>query len=721
MLVSQTIFLSANEADAQWLDALCRHLAPYRAHGLLTWDARDIPAGERPLPATEAALASAQLVVLLVSPYFIAEEFADDSPTAALLTSAAGRGLRTLWIPISASAYEVTALRDLQPLFDPTRPLDGLSPSDQAHALVEVCAHIRQALRPDHANSPAELAGQPYRLIRELRVGGLSTVWLAEETLTKAQVAVKVLHPQYVKDSEIRRRFLRGAKDAMGLTHPSIVKILDPHGETSDRLYYVMQFIDGPSLHDAVLAGKLPPAQGIPAVIAVGAALTYAHHQGTVHRDVHPGNILLDSAGRPYLADFDLVRSLKIDYAAPELRDDADESDPRVDVYGLGMTAVFVLHGKDFDREAAADVLQVIDTLPGSAALRGVLRRAISRRRDDRHATVAAFCDELTAAWSGRELGPPAPAVAPVPAVATPQIVTGETSVRVVENLAGAGRHVVRYVMITILGVVVTIAVAVLLYVKMQQGKPAAEPDKPIAVATPTPAQIPAPVPPPIVVAPPVPAAVVVGSCPPGMQVIAGGAVEPGVTLTPYCMDITEVTTAAYQACVASRGCTPATTTSEDRSCNAGKPDHEQHPINCVDWQQATAYCAAVGKRLPAEAEWAWVAMGREEQRLYPWGPAETDCDHAAYTPDPRTPACGKGGTWPVGSKPAGDSRDGLKDLAGNVWEWTDGQDGQDRIHRGGGWNEDAYPIPHFVRAAEPGTARSPWGGFRCAKALDPA
>ncbi len=467
MLVSQTIFLSANRADATWLDALCRHLAPYRAHGLLTWDERDIPAGERPPEARAAALARANVVVLLVSPHFIAEEFAEESETRVLLTEAAGRGLRVLWIPVSASAYEVTSLRDMQPLFDPERPLDGLSSAERAAALVEICEHIGAALRPDHADSPRALAGQPYRLVREIRVGGLSTVWLAEETATGSQVAVKVLHPQYVKNSEIRRRFLRGAKEAMELAHESIVKILDPHGETADRLYYVMQYIDGGSLHDAVLAGKLSPTRGLAIVARIGAALGYAHGKGTVHRDVHPGNILLDREGRPYLADFDLVRSFKIDYAAPELRDDADESDPRVDVYGLGMTAVFVLHGKDFDREAVADVQRVIESLPTGRAVQEVLRRAVSRRREDRYDSVADFCAALTTAAAGGASTAAAPAAAASPVVhkaqaAVASLVTSEVGAKVVDNLAGAGRHVAKAVVIAIIGIVLIILTAIL-------------------------------------------------------------------------------------------------------------------------------------------------------------------------------------------------------------------------------------------------------------------
>jgi formylglycine-generating enzyme required for sulfatase activity len=229
------------------------------------------------------------------------------------------------------------------------------------------------------------------------------------------------------------------------------------------------------------------------------------------------------------------------------------------------------------------------------------------------------------------------------------------------------------------------------------------------------------------------------------------------VTLSPYCLDRTEVTVAAYAACAAAGACLPPPLTVNWPSysiddvrrfsawCNRG--DRPDHPINCVDWGQAVAYCAWKERRLPSEAEWEYAARS-DDDRIYPWG-------NGAPTPR-RLNACGsectsfgqQGGiawktlhggddgwptTAPVGSYPAGASRFGALDMAGNVWEWTadwygaytdaaaaDPQgppSGTSRISRGGGWSSGGA---HSARAADRDwfdpAVREASLGFRCAR-----
>jgi formylglycine-generating enzyme required for sulfatase activity/serine/threonine protein kinase len=263
-----------------------------------------------------------------------------------------------------------------------------------------------------------------------------------------------------------------------------------------------------------------------------------------------------------------------------------------------------------------------------------------------------------------------------------------------------------------------------------------------------------------------------VGACPRGMAVIPGGhffmgsdddlpAERPAhhVTLSPYCIDIFEVTADEYRACADRGDCRRASTTNEwggiassdhktfDALCNIRDPaGRGRHPINCVDWEMASQYCGARGARLPTEAEWEFSARS-SDGRKYPWG------DDA---PSPRLlNACGKeclewgkrnhvdeaamyigGDGWattaPVGSFPDGRSKFGVQDLVGNVWEWVadyfgpyDGERaedphgpaaGRERVIRGGAWN-GAYADwmrPTF-RYHDPPDTKSFGIGFRCA------
>jgi formylglycine-generating enzyme required for sulfatase activity len=234
------------------------------------------------------------------------------------------------------------------------------------------------------------------------------------------------------------------------------------------------------------------------------------------------------------------------------------------------------------------------------------------------------------------------------------------------------------------------------------------------------------------------------------------------VTLSPYCMDTFEVTTGDYLACSDRGECKRAGTTNEwsglteqekktyDPLCNVRDPStRENHPVNCVDWEMASIYCKAAGKRLPTEAEWEFAARG-PDGRKYPWG------DEA---PNPTLlNACGKeclgwgkknraevqamfegddgwANTAPVGSFPKGASRYGVQDVVGNVWEWTsdfyseykkeDQTDpkgppaGEEHVIRGGAWN-GAYAswVRPTFRYKDSAAKRSYGIGFRCAKSL---
>jgi formylglycine-generating enzyme required for sulfatase activity len=191
------------------------------------------------------------------------------------------------------------------------------------------------------------------------------------------------------------------------------------------------------------------------------------------------------------------------------------------------------------------------------------------------------------------------------------------------------------------------------------------------------------------------------------------------VALAAFYLDVTEVTVAAYNACVRNGLCDEAWTT---EGCNAALPLRSNHPINCVDLYQAESYCRWQKKRLPSEEEWEYAARGTDG-RSYPWGDA---------TPQKR--ACFRGtnlaieGTCAAGGYPGDRSPFGLFDMAGNVSEWTASgfsanyakpRKSDLQVVRGGGWG-DVEPeyLSAFARGRSSRGMRASALGFRCARSV---
>jgi formylglycine-generating enzyme required for sulfatase activity len=165
------------------------------------------------------------------------------------------------------------------------------------------------------------------------------------------------------------------------------------------------------------------------------------------------------------------------------------------------------------------------------------------------------------------------------------------------------------------------------------------------------------------------------------------------VSIKPFRLGETDVTVAAYAKCVNAGTCSEPKT---GGSCN-WKTGRDDHPVNCVDWNQATAFCKWIGARLPTEKEWEYVASGGSEGRTYPWG---NDEPGARPCWDGEGSDLGKGNrttTCPVGSHKASDSKWGLHDISGNVWQWTSSNyDSSNKVLRGGSWGDD---LPEGLRA----------------------
>ncbi|MEU7784832.1 protein kinase [Amycolatopsis sp. NPDC049159] len=275
----------------------------------------------------------------------------------------------------------------------------------------------------------------PYLIERPIARGGMGEVLRARDTRLDRVVALKVLPPHLAADEEYRERFRREAHAAARLREPHIVPI-HSFGEIDGRLYLDMQLVEGEDLATRLSTrGPMDPAEAVDVVGQIAQALTAAHAEGLVHRDVKPSNILLTSSGFAYLVDFGIARSQEsatgltgagaaigtLDYMAPE-RFTGARPDQRVDVYALAC----VLHQcltatKPFAATTAASLLHAhLNQAPPRpsllragipAALDGVVARGMAKSVDDRYPTTAAL-----AAGARAALGPPRES-APPPAV----------------------------------------------------------------------------------------------------------------------------------------------------------------------------------------------------------------------------------------------------------------------------------------------------------------
>ncbi len=202
------------------------------------------------------------------------------------------------------------------------------------------------------------------------------------------------------------------------------------------------------------------------------------------------------------------------------------------------------------------------------------------------------------------------------------------------------------------------------------------------------------------------------------------------VSIKTFDMSKTDVTVEQYAECVIKGGCTePAT----GDYCNWGKTGRQLHPVNCVDWDQASKYAKFKGGRLPSESEFEYAATSGGKNQKYPWGNDEPTCDKAVMYGNGGY-GCGKNSTMPVCSKTAGNTAQGLCDMAGNVWQWlqdkyqdsyngtpTNGSAfegaGSYRVGRGGsfGYDDASFLRADFRYNDDPGS-RSGRIGFRLAR-----
>jgi len=195
-----------------------------------------------------------------------------------------------------------------------------------------------------------------------LGAGGMGAVYRARQRGLDRLVALKILSPRFSGDPAFAERFAREARTLARLNHPNIVDVYDL-GQAGQLYYFLMEFVDGVSLRQMLHAHRLAPPETLAIVLQICEALEYAHGEGVIHRDIKPGNILVDRKGRVKIADFGVSKLVgpaaqaiqltqpdhvlgTMHYMAPEQFENPLAADHRADLYSLGVVFYEMLTGE---------------------------------------------------------------------------------------------------------------------------------------------------------------------------------------------------------------------------------------------------------------------------------------------------------------------------------------------------------------------------------------
>ncbi len=278
---------------------------------------------------------------------------------------------------------------------------------------------------PDTGQAPAreELAQftpslSGYRILSEIGRGGAASVWVAEDESLGRKVAIKVLHPEYRHEFQVRTRFMQEARAIAMLSHPNIVHIYSL-GKLDDLPHFVMEYVEGVPLTEA--ADALPLQRTVELMRKVALAVEFLHQHGIVHRDLKPQNILVGADLEPKLLDFGLARLLEDqrrltqsgellgtpNYLSPEQTRVDATLDARTDVFSLGTILYELLTGTlPFRGENVPDQIASIRgddpvlprrlnaTVPGD--LQNICLKALEKNPADRYASAREMANDLS-------------------------------------------------------------------------------------------------------------------------------------------------------------------------------------------------------------------------------------------------------------------------------------------------------------------------------------
>ena len=262
------------------------------------------------------------------------------------------------------------------------------------------------------------LAGR-YELIEKIGEGGMAIVYKAKCRLLNRYVAIKILRPEFTKDEQFVENFRRESQAAAGLSHPNIVSVYDV-GQEGNIHFIVMELVEGKTLSKLIEEkGRLDYKEAINITRQVASALSLAHKNQIVHRDIKPHNILITNTGVAKLADFGIAKAVSastiiggnnkvmgsVHYFSPEQARGA-YVDERSDIYSLGIVLYEMLTGKvpfDGDNPISIALMHINDPMPSVSAevpgippqLEKIIMKATDKYQTNRYRTADEMIEDL--------------------------------------------------------------------------------------------------------------------------------------------------------------------------------------------------------------------------------------------------------------------------------------------------------------------------------------
>jgi serine/threonine protein kinase len=272
---------------------------------------------------------------------------------------------------------------------------------------------------PPPVISKDSLIAGKYKILDEVGAGGMGIVYKAEDLKLKRTAALKFLPQQLAEFTELRERFLIEAQTAAALSHPNIC-VIHEVGESEERPYIAMEYVEGETLRDRIKKGQLKPEEALDIATQIASGLGEAHRKGIIHRDIKSANIMVTDKGQAKVMDFGLAKfrggsSLTksqttlgtIAYMSPE-QARGDELDQRTDIWSLGVVLYEMLTGElPFRGDRDLSVIHSIiheepkplkqRKRPVPEELQQVVARALRKSRDARYGSAGDMLKDLRA------------------------------------------------------------------------------------------------------------------------------------------------------------------------------------------------------------------------------------------------------------------------------------------------------------------------------------